>query len=246
MSTATPLLEVAGVSHRYEGVLALNDVSFAVKSGEFVSIFGPNGAGKSTLALVMSGAIRATQGLLALNGVNVTARAGERGLVEQGIALIPEGRRLFGQLSVSENLILGAYGAGANRAEIARRLEEAYTLMPKAVQEGRDRAVVTLSGGEQQMVAIGRALMAKPRVMLIDEPSLGLAPILIDKVYETLAALRRQGVTIVVFEQLAAKALQYVDRFAVIDRGEIRHQGQASDADAREALRVGYLGANTA
>lgn len=243
---AKPLLDAARIEHRYDGVLALHGVSVSVPQGSFLAIVGPNGAGKSTLALILAGAIRPTGGRLLLAGTDVTERAGRRGLVEAGVALIPEGRRLFGQLTVQENLILGAFGAGAGRTETARRLAEAYALMPEAVRQGRDRAVATLSGGEQQMVAIGRALMAKPRLMLIDEPSLGLAPILIDKVYETLSELRASGVTVVVFEQLAVKALQYVDRFAVIERGEIRHHGLASDADARDMLRMGYMGADAA
>ena len=248
MSTTStqPLLAAVGIAHRYEGVLALHNVSIAVPAGSFLAVVGPNGAGKSTLALILAGAIRPTDGRLVLAGADVTERAGRRGLVEAGVALIPEGRRLFGQLTVQENLTLGAFGAGAGRSETARRLVEAYELMPEAVRQGKERAVATLSGGEQQMVAIGRALMAKPRLVLIDEPSLGLAPILIDKVYQTLSTLRASGVTVVVFEQLAVKALQYVDRFAVIDRGEIRHQGLASDADAGEMLRMGYMGADAA
>ncbi|MBD3848093.1 ATP-binding cassette domain-containing protein [Bosea sp. SSUT16] len=242
----SPLIEAQRIEHRYEGVLALHGIDLAVPAGTFLAVVGPNGAGKSTLALLLAGAMSPTGGRLMLDGADVTARAGRRGLVEAGVALIPEGRRLFGQLSVQENLVLGAFGSGAGRAETARRLAEAYALMPEAVRQGKDRAVATLSGGEQQMVAIGRALMAKPRLVLIDEPSLGLAPILIDKVYETLAALRASGVTIVVFEQLAVKALQYVDRFAVIDRGEIRHRGLAADPDARETLRMGYMGADAA
>jgi len=246
MPSGAPLVSALAIEHRYEGVLALQNLDIAVPAGSFLAIVGPNGAGKSTLALVLAGAMKPTGGKLLLDGTDVTARAGRRGLVETGIALIPEGRRLFGQLTVQENLVLGAFGAGAGRSETVRRLAEAYALMPEAVRRGKDRAVATLSGGEQQMVAIGRALMAKPRLMLIDEPSLGLAPILVDKVYETLSALRASGVTIVVFEQLAVKALQYVDRFAVIDRGQIRHQGLASDADARDMLRMGYLGTEAA
>ena len=248
MSTENPqpLLAALGIEHRYEGVLALHDVSLSVPAGSFLAVVGPNGAGKSTLALILAGAMRPTGGRLLLAGTDVTERAGRRGLVESGVALIPEGRRLFGQLTVQENLTLGAFGAGAGRAETARRLAEVYELMPEAVRQGKERAVATLSGGEQQMVAIGRALMAKPRLVLIDEPSRGRAPIQSDKLYDTLAALRASGGTGVVFEQLAVKALQYVDRFAVIERGEIRHQGLASDTDARDMLRMGYMGTEAA
>jgi branched-chain amino acid transport system ATP-binding protein len=162
--------------------------------------------------------------------------------VDLGIALIPEGRRLFGQLSVEENLILGAYGAGASRSETRRRMERVYAHMPEAVRKARGRAVVTLSGGEQQMVAIGRALMAEPRGMLIDEPSLGLAPILTNRVYALLADLRADGVTVVVFEQLAVKAMEHATRIVVLDRGEIRHEGIVSEAATMDAIRTGYLG----
>jgi ABC-type branched-subunit amino acid transport system ATPase component len=237
-----PLLAVADVTHHYDGVLALGGVSLEVASGIFLAVLGPNGAGKSTLAQVMSGALRPSRGRLFIDGADVTARSGRRGLVDRGVAIIPEGRRLFGQLTITENLLLGAYGVGASRAETRRRMEAVMAHMPEAVRRGRDRAAVTLSGGEQQMLVIGRALMAAPRLMVIDEPSLGLAPILIDRVYDLLAGLRKDGVTIVVFEQLATHALRHADRIVVIDHGLIRHDGPVSDDATVEALRVGYLG----
>ena len=238
--TAAPLLSVRSVRHLYAGVLALDGIDLAVPAGGFVAVLGPNGAGKSTLAQILCGALRPSAGTIHLGPADVTARAGRDGLVRDGVALVPEGRRLFGQLTVEENLILGAYGWPAS--ERRRRLGEVYGLMPQAVREGRLRAAVTLSGGEQQMLAIGRALMAAPRAIVIDEPSLGLAPILTDKVYGLLSSLRQGGVTVVVFEQLAAQALKHADEIAVIDRGRISFRGRVGEAATAEALRVGYLG----
>ncbi len=238
--SAAPLVSVKGIVHRYDGVLALDGVDLDVQAGSFVAVLGPNGAGKSTLAQILAGALRPMKGRIELEGVDVTARAGRRGLVDAGVALIPEGRRLFGQLSVDENLMLGAYGKP--RAVRDARKAAVYELMPDAIRSGKDRAAVTLSGGEQQMLAVGRALMAEPRIVVIDEPSLGLAPILTDRVYEVLAGLRRDGVAVVVFEQLATHAMKYADQIVVIDHGRISHRGRVDDEATAEALRLGYLG----
>lgn len=235
-----PIIAVKGIEHRYEGVLALSDVAIDIPAGGFVAVLGPNGAGKSTLAKIISGAMRPMKGDLFLDGQDVTARAGRNGLVDAGVALIPEGRRLFGQLTVDENLMLGAYGKP--KRERQKRLAEVYELMPEAVRKGKDRAAATLSGGEQQMLAVGRALMAKPRAVIIDEPSLGLAPILTDRVYEVLAELRNSGVAVVVFEQLATHALKHADEIMVIEHGNITHRGAVGDEATNEALRIGYLG----
>ncbi|MCO5164115.1 MAG: ATP-binding cassette domain-containing protein [Mesorhizobium sp.] len=239
MSNA-PLISVKGVGHRYDGVLALDGVDLDIPAGGFVAVLGPNGAGKSTLAQIVAGALRPLKGRIELSGADVTSRAGRQGLVSSGVALIPEGRRLFGQLTVDENLMLGAYGKP--RTERGARLAKVYELMPEAVRNGKDRAAATLSGGEQQMLAVGRALMAKPRVVVIDEPSLGLAPILTDRVYEVLDGLRRDGVAVVVFEQLATHAMKYADQIVVIDHGRISHRGSVDDEATAEALRMGYLG----
>lgn len=236
----TALIAGQGLGHRYNGVLALQDVDIEVAKGTFLAVFGPNGAGKSTLAQILAGAIRPSSGRIRLEGADVTARAGRQGLVRDGIALIPEGRRLFGQLSVEENLMLGAYGQP--RAVRAARLERVYALMPEAVRNGRHRHAVTLSGGEQQMLVVGRALMAEPRAILIDEPSLGLAPILTAKVYDLLSELRRGGVTVVVFEQLATTAMKHADQVAVINQGEISFRGAARDPATVAALHSGYMG----
>ncbi len=240
MSAARPLLAARGIVHRYDGVLALDGVDLEVAPGGFLAVLGPNGAGKSTLAQIVSGALRPMAGRLDLDGANVTDRAGRQGLIGAGVALIPEGRRLFGQLTVDENLMLGAYGQP--RAVRQARSHKVYELMPKAVREGRDRAAATLSGGEQQMLAVGRALMAQPRAVVIDEPSLGLAPILTDRVYEVLSDLRRAGVAVIVFEQLATHAMKHADEIVVIDHGRISYRGRIDAAATAEALRIGYLG----
>ena len=232
---------VKDIVHRYAGVLALNGVSLDVQPGTFTAVLGPNGAGKSTLAQILCGVLRPTKGSVSVDGVPRIKRS-RRAFVEDGVVLVPEGRRLFGQLSVKENLILGAYGARAGSAETQRRLDQTLELMPKAVQIGQDRAAATLSGGEQQMLAFGRAIMAAPRVVVLDEPSLGLAPILIDKVYEVLAKLHESGVTVVVIEQIAAHAMRYAKSLTVLDRGSIVYSGSATDSAAEEALKVGYLG----
>ena len=238
--SATPLISVRDIGHRYDGVLALDGIDLDIAAGGFLAVLGPNGAGKSTLAQIIAGALRPLKGRIELDGVDVTSKAGKQGFVGAGVALIPEGRRLFGQLTVDENLMLGAYGKP--RAEREARLASVYQLMPEAVRNGKDRAAATLSGGEQQMLAVGRALMAKPRVVVIDEPSLGLAPILTDRVYEVLAGLRSDGVAVVVFEQLATHAMKHADQIVVIDHGRISHRGTVDDEATVEALRMGYLG----
>jgi branched-chain amino acid transport system ATP-binding protein len=240
MSAASALLSVRGLGHRYEGVLALDGIDLDIRAAGFLAVLGPNGAGKSTLAQVMCGTLRPASGSLLLDGRDVTGWAGQRGLVAEGLALIPEGRRLFGQLSVEENLALGAYGQPAS--ERRRRFAEVIEMMPERLRQNRQQAAVTLSGGEQQMLAIGRALMAAPRAIFVDEPSLGLAPILTDQVYRTLAELRQRGVAVVVFEQLATQAMRYADEIVVLNHGRVSHQGRVGDDATRAAIRIGYLG----
>jgi branched-chain amino acid transport system ATP-binding protein len=235
-------IEALGLKHRYAGVLALDGVDLSVARGDFVAILGPNGAGKSTLAMILGGLLRPSGGRISIEGVDRTDSKRDRGFVDAGISLVPERRRLFGQLTVDENLILGAYGVGCDRVETRRRLNEVLGLMLPAIQNGRGRAAAMFSGGEQQMLAIGRALMADPRILILDEPSLGLAPIMTDRVYELLAKLHRSGVTVMVVEQIATHAVQFAKWIAVIERGTICYTGSVSDAATEEALRIGYLG----
>ena len=234
-------ISASAIVHRYAAVLALNGVSLEIAGGSFTAVLGPNGAGKSTLAQVLCGTLRPTAGTVTVDGQPPRKHDGH-GFIGQGVVLVPEGRRLFGQLTCRENLVMGAYGAGCGRAETQQRLAETVALMPRSVQQGQDRAAATLSGGEQQMLALGRAMMAAPRAIVMDEPSLGLAPILIDKVYEVLARLNERGVTVVVIEQVAAHAMRHARHMTVLDRGAVSFSGEVTDASASEALQAGYLG----
>lgn len=234
-----PMLSVRNVMHRFGGVLALDNVSFDIDKGSFVSVLGSNGAGKSTLAMILTGLIQPTAG-------QVMVDAGKALVPGDGMArhisLVPEGRRLFGQLSVRENLLLGGYAAGASRQEIARRMEAVMEGLPKAVRQNPARAAATLSGGEQQMLAIGRALMAEPKTLIIDEPSMGLAPILIKQVYDVLSSLHQRGVTILLMEQMATHAVRHSDRILILDRGRIVYFGPPTGDEANAALVRGYIG----
>ncbi|BCH21709.1 branched-chain amino acid ABC transporter ATP-binding protein/permease [Mesorhizobium sp. L-8-3] len=234
---ALPVLSAQDVLHRYGGVLALDKVSVDIGRGSFVSVLGANGAGKSTLAMILSGLIHPSAGKVAANGAPLNGSARE-----QRISLVPEGRRLFGQLSVRENLLLGGYAAGASREEIATRVKAVAEGLPKAVRDDLGRAAATLSGGEQQMLAIGRALMAEPQTLIIDEPSMGLAPILIKQVYEQLAELHGKGVTILLMEQMATNAVRHSDRMIILDRGRVVYSGPPTGDEANAALVSGYIG----
>lgn len=230
LNMSEAIVETRAVSHRYSGVLALQDVSLSIPRGAFLGIFGPNGAGKSTLGLVLGGMLEPSSGEV------------RRPDMQARIALVPEGRRLFGQLSVRENLMLGGYGARIDARETQRRIAEVLELMPQSIRDGQQRPAVTLSGGERQMLALGRALMARPHAIVLDEPSLGLAPVLIDKVYEVLSALHAAGTTIVVIEQMATHAIEFAKTMAVLNRGRIEYEGPVSGPAAEQALRAGYVG----
>ena len=232
---------VNNIVHRYAAVLALNGVSLEVPAGSFTTVLGPNGAGKSTLAQILCGVLRPTQGTVEVDGV-AQSKAKGGSFIAQGVVLVPEGRRLFGQLSVVENLRLGAYGAGCGRVETQRRLDQTLVWMPSRIKDNQDRAAATLSGGEQQMLALGRAMMAAPRTIVMDEPSLGLAPILIDQVYELLGQLNASGVTVVVIEQVAAHAMRHARSMTVLERGAVSYSGSVTDESAADALQAGYLG----
>jgi branched-chain amino acid transport system ATP-binding protein len=234
-------LSLERIVHRYDAVLALDGVSLQVEPRSFTTVLGPNGAGKSTLAKILCGVLQPTSGTVRVDGV-AQGKPGRRAFIDQGVVLVPEGRRLFGQMSIRENLVLGAFGARCDAGQTQQRLDRTLALMPQRVRENTRRAAATLSGGEQQMLALGRAMMAAPRVIVMDEPSLGLAPILIGKVYEVLAQLHDQGVTVLVIEQVAAHALRYSQRLNVLDRGQVVYAGPARGAQAEEAMKAGYLG----
>lgn len=235
------LLETRGLHAGYGRVEVLRGIDLRVDRGEVVSIIGANGAGKSTLLKALVGLVRTTAGTIVYaDGPPVAARP-ER-LVRSGVALVPEGRMLFGPMTVSENLELGAYSATKNRASaIKRGLERVHTLFP-VLHERASQPAETLSGGEQQMLAIGRALMSAPTLLLLDEPSLGLAPKVIFEIFSALDALNADGLTILLVEQDATLALKHSNRGYVMRTGSVVLEGAASELLADESVRSIYLG----
>ena len=236
---AAPILQVRGLEVRYGSVPALRDVDLEVQRGEIVGLIGPNGAGKSTTLHAIVGTVRASAGEILLGGVSIRGQAPER-IVRSGVGLVPEGRRIFAALTVEENLRLGLAGRrsknGAHEA-----LEMVNELFP-VLRESRRRHAGLLSGGQQQQLAIGRALVAEPDVLLLDEPSLGLAPTIVDAVFEKLGAIRDLGVTILLVEQRAQRTVAFADRTYVLANGELRMTlgpGEAGDTDRMVAAYFG-------
>ena len=234
-----PVLEVKDIAVRYGAVPALTNVSLNITAGGITTIIGANGAGKTTLLSTVSGIVAAHQGQILYRGRDVTRLSCEQ-RVAQGIVMCPEGRRLFPEMSVQENLLLGAYNV-TNKTTISAALERVYTLFPR-VAGRRKQSAGTLSGGEQQMVAIGRALMAAPTLLLLDEPSLGLAPNLVELIFETIAEIRKLGCSIMLVEQNAAMALEVADFGYVLDTGKVTLSGLASDLKERHDVVEAYLG----
>jgi branched-chain amino acid transport system ATP-binding protein len=240
------MLEATAVDARYGRIRALRDVSLRVAPGEAVAVLGPNGAGKTTLMRVLAGSLPVAAGRVALDGADVTSSAADS-RARAGIALCPEGRRIFTTLTVERNLLLGAsplrarLGRRAARAPIAARLEHSFELFP-VLKERRHALGGALSGGQQQMLAIARALMSEPRLLLLDEPSLGLAPIVVDDLYRRLAALRDSGQTLVVVEESPERGLRVADRAYVLQLGTVAVEGTAQDVRSHPALRAAYLG----
>ena len=241
MAAAEPLLAIDGLRVDYGPVAAVRGVSLEVAAGEVVALLGANGAGKSTMLRTISGLVRPRSGRIRFAGVAIERLAPPR-IVRLGLAHCPEGRRIFGSLSVLENLRLGA-AARADRAAAAGDRERLLALFP-ILGERAHQAAGTLSGGEQQMLALARALMARPRLLLLDEPSLGLAPLMVQAIFATLAELKRQGVTMLLVEQNMTLALDLADRAYVLRTGEVRLAGSAADLKAdRERVAEAYLGA---
>jgi branched-chain amino acid transport system ATP-binding protein len=232
-------LEVQNMRFAYGLVEVLHGVSFAVDEGEILALIGPNGAGKSTLLNVISGAFSPTHGEVRLDGEDVTGRSQAR-LVKQGVILVPEGRQVFDALSVEDNLDLGAFSR-RRESDFASERQRVFELFPR-LEDRRAQKAGTLSGGEQQMLAIGRALMARPRLMLLDEPSLGLAPQLVTLIMDTIRQLRDDGITVLLVEQNARAALKLADRACLLDTGEIRAQGTAAELAQDERVLSVYLG----
>jgi branched-chain amino acid transport system ATP-binding protein len=233
------MLEVSGLEVRYGTVPAVRGLDLTVGRGEIVGLIGPNGAGKSTTLHAIMGAVRPSAGDIRLAGSSIRGRAPEQ-VVRAGIALVPEGRRIFSELTVEENLRLGLSGRRFKDGP-AEALERVYERFP-VVRESRGRQAGLLSGGQQQQLAIGRALVAEPDVLLLDEPSLGLAPKVVDTVFEALAAIRAQGVTILLVEQRAQRTVAFADRTYVVSNGELRMTlGPEDAADTRRMVEA-YFG----
>ncbi|MBS0315817.1 MAG: ABC transporter ATP-binding protein [Proteobacteria bacterium] len=233
------MLSVEDLHVAYGGVQAVRGISLEVRHGEIAALLGANGAGKSSTLLAIVGAVRPRSGRVRFDGQDITGLAPDV-LVRRGIALIPEGGRVFARQPVEQNLRLGAYTV-AEGAVQRERLEQVYGLFPR-LAERRSQIAGTLSGGERQMLAIGRALMSGPRLLLVDEPSLGLSPLLVDTVFEALASLNRAGTAILLVEQNMAQALEVASRAYVMQSGAIALQGAASDIQASDQVRQAYLG----
>ena len=225
----TGMLELRSIDAGYGSFQALFDVSLDVKAGEAVGVIGPNGAGKTTLMRVISGLIRPSNGKISMEGADVVRTPAHR-IVSLGIAHVPENRRLFPRLTVADNLKMGAYMPGA-RAHYAERLDFVFELFPR-MKERRHQMAGTMSGGEQQMCAIGRALMSNPKLLLLDEPSAGLAPVVVQQVFELVKRIRASGLTVLIVEQNVQQVLRVVDRAYLLEAGSIRAAGTATELAA--------------
>ncbi|WP_201525161.1 ABC transporter ATP-binding protein [Bordetella pseudohinzii] len=234
------MLEVENLSVAYGGVQAVRDLSLRVKAGEITALLGANGAGKSSTLMAIVGAVRPKTGRVRFEGRDITGTPPQH-LGSQGIALIPEGARVFARQSVAQNLRLGAYTV-RDEAVFAERLERVYRLFPR-LKEREAQLAGTMSGGERQMLAIGRALMSGPRLLLIDEPSLGLSPLLVEQVFDALAALNRDdGLSVLLVEQNMNQALEVASRAYVMQSGRVALEGGAAELAASDEVRQAYLG----
>ena len=233
------MLSLEAVDAGYGTFQALFGIDLEVKAGEAVGVIGPNGAGKTTLMRVVSGLIRPRRGKITMQGTDVLATPAHR-IVGLGIAHVPENRRLFPRLSVEDNLKMGAFMPEA-RAEHDRRLDLVFELFPR-MKERRHQLAGTMSGGEQQMCAIGRALMSDPKLLLLDEPSAGLAPVVVQQVFELVKRIRSGGLTVLIVEQNVQQVLKVVDRAYLLEAGSIRASGSASEMLANDSIRQAYLG----
>src|SRR5919205_3094864 len=218
------MLRLSSVDAGYDGFQALFDISVAIDPGETVAVIGPNGAGKTTLMRVISGLIRPTSGMITMQGADLLRTPAHR-ILELGIAHVPENRRLFPAMTVEDNLRMGAYIRPA-RARSAERLAYVYELFPR-LRERRRQIAGTMSGGEQQMCAIGRALMSEPRLLLLDEPSAGLAPVIVEQVFALVERIRASGLTVLIVEQNVRQVLRVVDRAYLLEAGSLRASGAA-------------------
>ena len=233
------MLEVKNLQVYYGVIQAIKKVSFKVEEGEIIALIGANGAGKTTIWHTGSGLISAKQGEVLYNGVDLQKIPAHK-IVSLGLAHVPEGRRVFAQLSVYENLLLGAY-TRSDKGEIEETLEQVFKRFPR-LKERKSQMAGTLSGGEQQMLAMGRALMSKPKIILLDEPSMGLSPILVEEVFDIIKSINKSGTTVLLVEQNAKKALSIAHRAYVLETGNIVLEGDAKVLMNDESVKKAYLG----
>ena len=232
------MLAVNAINVKYGPIHAVRDVSLSVETGEIVTIIGANGAGKSTILKTLVGLLRSGTGEILLNGESLSSLS-PAAIVSRGIALVPEGRRVFPRLNVLDNLLLGGYGKP--RQQVGETLSQVFEMFPR-LRERRQQLAGTLSGGEQQMLAIGRGLMSRPRLLFLDEPSMGLAPLLVQQIFETILTINERGTTILLVEQNAHLALAIADRGYVLETGTIVLTGSAEDLSGNPQVRNAYLG----
>ena len=235
----TAMLELTNVSAGYGGFQALFNVSLNVKAGEAVAVIGPNGAGKTTLLRAISKLVEVSSGEIRMEGRHL-AEVPAHAIIDLGLSQVPEHRRLFPRLSVEENLRMGAYPAAA-RARFAERLAMVYELFPR-MQERRHQPAGTLSGGEQQMCAIGRALMSGPKLLLLDEPSAGLAPVIVQSIFDLIKKIRSEGYTVMIVEQNVRQVLKVVDRAYLLEVGRIKLSGPAAELLSSAEIQKAYVG----
>jgi branched-chain amino acid transport system ATP-binding protein len=233
------MLDVSDLVTAYGAIEALKGVSLGVESGRITCLLGPNGAGKTTLMMTVAGLLKARRGSVRLEGQELVGLSPAR-IVGKGVALVPENRLVFPQMSVRENLMAGAYQR-ADKAEVAADIERMYARFPR-LRERREQLAGTLSGGEQQMLAVARALMSRPRLLLMDEPSLGLAPLVVEEIFRIVADLNRDGVTIFLVEQNAHMALQVAHQFYLMEQGRVTFSGTPGQLAEDEVIQRAYLG----
>ena len=236
---AQTLLKVSGLKVAYGGIQAVKGVDFEVREGELVSLIGSNGAGKTTTMKAITGLLPLNEGNIEYMGRSIRGR-GAWDLVKEGLAMVPEGRGVFTRMSITENLQMGAH-IRTDKAGIAEDMDRVFTTFPR-LKERKDQLAGTMSGGEQQMLAMGRALMSRPKVLLLDEPSMGLSPIMVDKIFEVVREVHAQGVTVLLVEQNASRALQIADRGYVMESGLITMSGEAKQMLDDPKVRAAYLG----
>ena len=236
---STTLLKITGLQVAYGGIKAVKGVDLHVNEGELVTLIGSNGAGKTTTMKAITGSLPLAAGDIEYLGKSIKGK-GAWDLVKDGLAMVPEGRGVFARMTIIENLQMGAY-IRTDKPEIAADMEKMFTIFPR-LRERKDQLAGTMSGGEQQMLAMGRALMSRPKVLLLDEPSMGLSPIMVDKIFEVVKDVSAQGVTILLVEQNASRALGIADRGYVMESGAVTMNGEAKELLSDPRVRAAYLG----